>query len=89
MDATQEVIDQAKQLPPADQRRIIAALQRDLPDQSDEPETEEHRARRRAAMKNWLAKAGTAHSDYTDVSSNKYKHLAEIYADNHLPSDKK
>jgi hypothetical protein len=26
---------------------------------------------------------GTAHSDYTDVSSNKYKHLGEIYADNH------
>jgi hypothetical protein len=26
---------------------------------------------------------GTGHTDYTDVSSDKYKHLAEIYADNH------
>jgi hypothetical protein len=29
------------------------------------------------------ALAGTIHSDYTDVSGDKYKHLAEIYADNH------
>ena len=27
-----------------------------------------------------LALAGTAHSDYTDVSSHKGKHLAEVYA---------
>ena len=33
-----------------------------------------------------LALAGTMHSDYTDVSTDKYKHLAEIYADNHEPS---
>ena len=28
-----------------------------------------------------LALAGTAHADYTDVSADKYKHLAEAYAD--------
>jgi hypothetical protein len=30
-----------------------------------------------------LALGGTMHSDHTDVSGDKYKHLAEIYADNH------
>jgi len=30
-----------------------------------------------------LALAGTVHSDHTDVPGDKYKHLAEIYADNH------
>jgi hypothetical protein len=30
-----------------------------------------------------LALAGTAHSNYTDVSTDKYRHLAEIYADRH------
>jgi len=30
-----------------------------------------------------LALAGTMRSDHTDVSGDKYKHLAEIYADNH------
>jgi hypothetical protein len=32
-------------------------------------------------MEHMLSLAGTAHSDFTDVSSDKYKHLAEIYAD--------
>ena len=30
-----------------------------------------------------LALAGTLHSGYRDVASDKYKHLAEIYADKH------
>jgi hypothetical protein len=29
----------------------------------------------------WEAMAGKGHSVHTDVSSNKYKHLAEAYAD--------
>jgi len=28
-----------------------------------------------------LARAGTGHSDFTDVSSDKDKHLAAVYAD--------
>jgi hypothetical protein len=28
-----------------------------------------------------LARAGTGHSDFTDVSGDKYKHLAAGYAD--------
>lgn len=35
------------------------------------------------AMDAFLALGGTAHSDYTDVSSDKHEHLAEIYADKH------
>lgn len=30
-----------------------------------------------------LAASGTGQSRFTDVSSDKYRHLAEIYADNH------
>lgn len=32
------------------------------------------------ALARFLAMAGTGKGPYTDVSSNKYKHLAEIYA---------
>ena len=36
---------------------------------------------RRAAMAHLLSLAGTALADVSDVSSDKYEHLAEIYAD--------
>lgn len=36
--------------------------------------------RRRAAMRRWLARAGTGHANVDDVSSNKNRHLAEVYA---------
>jgi hypothetical protein len=36
-----------------------------------------------AAMDAFLALGGTAHSDDADVSGDKYRHLAEIYADRH------
>jgi hypothetical protein len=36
---------------------------------------------REAAMQDWLAMAGTFHSDFTDVSTDKYKHLGDVYAD--------
>ena len=36
--------------------------------------------RRRAAMQRWLARAGTGHAHVDDVSSEKNRHLAEIYA---------
>ena len=95
MDAAQDIIERAKGLPPTDRRRIIDALGHDLSGEAEEPEsseteTVEHRERRRAALKRFLARAGTVHSDFTDISGNTDKHLAEIYADNHhLPSDKK
>lgn len=32
-------------------------------------------------MSSWLSFAGRFHSDFTDVSTEKYKHLADVYAD--------
>jgi hypothetical protein len=31
-------------------------------------------------MKRWLARAGSGHADFADISSHKNEHLAEIYA---------
>jgi hypothetical protein len=33
---------------------------------------------RLAALARWVARAGTGHSDFTDVARDKYKHLAEV-----------
>jgi hypothetical protein len=40
-------------------------------------------AQRLAALDAWNAKAGTGQSSFTDVARDKYKHLAEVYADRH------
>jgi hypothetical protein len=55
-------------------RRLIEALQGYG---HENPITEQ----RRDAMPSWLALAGRFHSDFTDVSTEKYKHLADVYAD--------
>ncbi len=74
-----EILEQAKRLPPRERRLLIDELEESLPAEG----TEEAEPAWLAAMDAFLALGGTAHSDYTDVSSDKYKHLAEIYADKH------
>ena len=72
-----EILELAKRLSGRDRRRLVEELEQSLPaDEPDEPDTT-----RLAAMQRWLALAGTGHSDYTDVSADKYRHLAEVYAD--------
>jgi hypothetical protein len=78
MHTVQEIVAEAKRLPAPERRRVIDAIEDSL-----EQEEDQQAARRAAALDHWLALAGTMHSDYTDVSSDKYKHLAEIYADKH------
>jgi hypothetical protein len=73
-----ELAEQAKQLSVEERRQLIEELVRDLA--PAQPPSEDAR---RAGLEAWLALAGTIHSDYADVSTDKYKHLAEIYADNH------
>jgi hypothetical protein len=69
----EEVLEQARRLTTEEQQRLVADLQRgSVPAVSEE--------RRRAALARFLARSGTAHSDYTDVSANKNAHLAEITA---------
>ena len=68
-----EILDQAKRLSGADRRRLIEELENNG---RETPPDE----RRKAAMKRWLARSGTGHSDFTDVSENKNRYLADIYA---------
>jgi hypothetical protein len=38
-------------------------------------------AARLAALDRWFSRAGTGHSDFSDVAGDKYKHLAAAYSD--------
>jgi len=78
MRSVRDLADQAKQLSIEERRQLIEELVRDLA--PAQPPSENAR---QAGLDEWLALAGSAHSDYTDVSTDKYQHLAEIYADNH------
>ena len=71
MPTLDEVLDLAKRLSGRDRRRLVEELEQGLA--ADEPDVPE--ATRLAAMERWLALAGTGHSDYTDVSTDKYRHL--------------
>ncbi len=75
MQAIDHIFEEARRLPVEQQRRLIEKLQEEVSGANEDPE----QARRMAALDKLLELAGTVHSDYTDVSSNKYKHLAEIY----------
>lgn len=76
----EHLLEEAKRLSFKDRRRLIDQLE-EL-DDSFEPEDEEEDHGDR--YQRTLALAGTMHADSTDVSSDKYKHLADIYADDHL-----
>lgn len=69
-----EILEAARRLPESERRRLIQALQ----DKAREVPLEQQR---REAMSKWLALAGAFHSDFTDVSTEKYKHLADVYFD--------
>jgi hypothetical protein len=87
MTTLERIIEQATRLPTRDRRRVLDAVRKSLDNGKRGAKPKGKRVVRKVAGKGpyatSLAAAGTAHSDYTDVSSNKYKHLAEIYADNH------
>jgi hypothetical protein len=72
MPTFEEVLRAARRLPEADRRRLVEELGGGGEIAPDE--------RRRAALERWRARAGTGHSDFSDVSENKNKHLADIYA---------
>ena len=79
MHTVREIVEEAKLLPVPERRRLIAELQEVL--SNDEVTGAE--AQRLAALDAWNAKAGTGQSSFTDVARDKYKHLAEVYADRH------
>lgn len=72
-----DLLRDAKRLSASERRQLVDALEEELPvEDASQPD-----APRLAAMEEWLALAGTAHSEHTDVSSDKYRHLAAIYPD--------
>lgn len=75
MQTLDELLEAARRLPEDERKRLIEELEATL----RPPRVSEQQ--RRAALEQWLARAGTAHADATDVASDKYQHLAEIYAD--------
>ena len=68
MQTIEEILEAARRLSDGERRRLVEALQgngREAP--MDE--------QRRGAMSSWLGLAGRFHSDFADVSTEKYKHL--------------
>jgi len=74
MQTLEEILRSARRLSDAERRRLVEALQGSG---REEPVDEQ----RRDAMSSWRSFAGRFHSDFTDVSTEKYKHLADVYAD--------
>ena len=74
MQTVEEILDAARRLPEGERRRLVEALQGN---RREEPIEEQ----RRDALSSWLGLAGRFHSDFTDVSTEKYKHLSDVYAD--------
>jgi hypothetical protein len=63
-----------RRLPEDERRRLVRALQ----DESAPGTTEQQR---REAMVSWVDLAGQFHSNFTDISTDKYRHLTHVYAD--------
>jgi hypothetical protein len=73
-----ELINQIQLLPAPDQRQLLKELQVLV---EKEPSGKQETGEGPYACS--LALAGTVHTRFTDVSADKYKHLAEAYADKH------
>jgi hypothetical protein len=69
----EEVLAQAQRLPEDEKRQLIAGLQAGKGSAPTE-------ALRQNAMKRWLARAGSGHTDATDISTHKNLYLAETCA---------
>jgi hypothetical protein len=80
MRTAEEIIEQAKQLPLEERRRVLGALEVSL---DEEEEASTTKAQLEGPYSRTLAAAGIGHSDFSDVSSNKGKHLAEAYGPKH------
>jgi hypothetical protein len=77
MRTVDEILKQASQLSPEERRKLVDTLEEGLTDEQADPAE----AARLAGLDRWIARAGTGHSDFTDVARDKYMHLAASYAD--------
>ena len=74
MQTIAEIVEAARRLSDDERRRLVEVLRGN---ERQEPIAEQ----RRDVLSSWLGLAGTFHSTFTDVSTEKYKHLADVYAD--------
>ncbi len=70
MQTLDELLEAARRLPADQQVKLAAQLREQL--------SPKDALRRKPVLERWLARAGSGHSDFSDVSSNKNAHLAEI-----------
>ena len=74
MQTIEDILAAARRLSEDEQRQLVQALQGQRREEPIE-------GQRREAMSTWVGSAGRFHSDFIDVSTQKYKHLADVYAD--------
>jgi hypothetical protein len=72
----EDILAEARELSADQRRKLVDSLDEGLAD--EQASTSE--SSRLAALARWVARAGTGHSDLTDVARDKYKHLAEAYS---------
>ena len=78
MPTVEEFIKQTRTLSPQDRKRLLEHLQSLIEEEARaQPLTSE------GPYTHSLALAGTVHTAHTDVSADKYTHLAEAYANRH------
>jgi len=75
-----EIVDRVRRLRPSQRRELIERLA-ELEGQVAKPP--EAPAERPKPYARTLRLAGSGHSSFTDVADDKYRHLAEAYADSH------
>jgi len=73
----EEIIEQVRRLPRQDRQQLLEGLEGLL----DQDRMAEQPSVPEGPYTRSLALAGTIRTDFTDVSADKYKHLAEAYAD--------
>ena len=71
MKTADEILEQAKHLSPEERRRLAEELLDEL-DRSQAEDAELGKG----PYGRWLEAAGSVHSDFRDLSSDKYKHVA-------------
>jgi hypothetical protein len=75
MTAVEKLLEQARRLSPSERRRLVARLERSL-SQPAGP----RRSVAEGPYTRSLALAGTVHTSFRNVSSDKYRHVAEAAA---------
>lgn len=79
MRTADEILQQAMRLPPDERRRVAEELLDDL----DQSEGSEATKPGKGPYARWLAAAGSVRSEFSDLSTDKYKHVAASSLDGH------